>query len=321
MKFLETKFEEYIQSSQKENLHPELVPYFTYMSDNLRNHNNLIFYGPPGTGKYTQVLSYIKKFSPTALKYERKINIDLCKKKQYFFKISDIHFEIDMELLGCNAKSLWNTIYYHILDILSTRQSHVGIIVCKNFHKIHNELLDTFYSYMQTLTHKNIYLSYILITEAVSFIPDNILTRCLILPVKRPTKQQYKKCVSKQLLTNVNITKLMNIKDLYSKNIKLMNINKVITSRLIEQIENYSSLQFLTFRDRLYDIFIYHLDLNECIWDILAHFIRKKKITVMQAQRILLFLYRFLKYFNNNYRPIYHLERFMFFLCKEIHEL
>ena len=28
----------------------------------------------------------------------------------------------------------------------------------------------------------------------------------------------------------------------------------------------------------------------------------------------------FLKLYNNNYRPIYHLEKFMFYLCKTIHE-
>ena len=68
------------------------------------------------------------------------MNINLQKKKQYVFKISDIHFEVDMELLGCNAKVLWNEIYKAILDILSTRPSHSGIILCKNFHKIHNEV-------------------------------------------------------------------------------------------------------------------------------------------------------------------------------------
>ena len=321
MKFLETKFEEYICSCQKENLHPELTPSFNSMADTLNGHNNLILYGPPGTGKYTQVLNYIKKFSPTGLKYERKINIELCKKKQYFFKISDIHFEIDMELLGCNAKSLWNTIYLHILDILSTRQTHNGIIICKNFHKIHNELLDIFYSYMQTLVHKNICLSYIFITESVSFIPDNILTRCIVMPVKRPTKLQYKKCTSRHLLSNVKISKIMNIKDLYSKNTKLMDINKLIISKIIRQIEEYDTLHFLSFRDNLYDIFIYHLELNECLWEILVYFINNKKLDEPKMERILFFLYRFLKYFNNNYRPIYHLERFVLFLCKEVHEL
>ena len=32
-------------------------------------------------------------------------------------------------------------------------------------------------------------------------------------------------------------------------------------------------------------------------------------------------LYKFLKLYNNNYRPIYHLESFIFYLCIKIHEL
>ena len=42
-------------------------------------------------------------------------NIPTLKNKIYTIKISDIHFEIDMELLGCNAKILWNDIFKSIL--------------------------------------------------------------------------------------------------------------------------------------------------------------------------------------------------------------
>ena len=48
--------------------------------------------------------------------------------------MSDIHFEIDMELLGCNAKTLFNELYYHIIEIFSTKEGRNGIILCKNFH-------------------------------------------------------------------------------------------------------------------------------------------------------------------------------------------
>lgn len=322
MKFLETKFEDYVVSCCKENLHPELQPYFSSISTYFISHNaHMIVYGPQGVGKYSQVLRHIQQFSPSKLKYERKLNINLSKKKQYFFKISDIHFEVDMELLGCNAKSLWNTTYHQILDILSTRASRTGIIVCKNFHKIHTELLETFYSYMQTLTHRNIHLSYILITTGLGFIPDNILIRCLIVPVKRPTKAQYTKCIGRSLVSNIRTSEIRNIKDLYSKNSKLMNINNVTVSRLIQHIKNYKDLDFLVLRDHLYNIFIYHLDLNECIWEILVYFIDAGSIDADKMERVLFFLSRFLKYYNNNYRPIYHLERFILFLCKEIHEL
>ena len=94
----------------------------------------------PNNDILDRALYNIKKYSPTELKYERKMNIVIGKGKgkNYNIKISDIHFEIDMSLLGCNAKALWNELYYHILDIISTRPKASGIIICKNFHKIHS---------------------------------------------------------------------------------------------------------------------------------------------------------------------------------------
>ena len=32
-------------------------------------------------------------------------------------------------------------------------------------------------------------------------------------------------------------------------------------------------------------------------------------------------MYTFFQYYNNNYRPIYHLESFLLYLVSEIHEL
>ena len=249
VKYYETRFEEYVLTNNKKNLHPELNKLSSIQNDEPTH--NIILYGPPGVGKYTQALNYIKNFSNSNLKYERKMNINLQKKKQYAFKISDIHFEIDMELLGCNAKVLWNEIYKAILDILSTRPSHSGIILCKNFHKIHNELLDVFYSYMQSLSHKNIRLSFVFVTESVSFIPDNILKRCKILPVKRPTKSHYKKCLGNIINSDLEINKIKNIKNVRSKSNVLTNPNKKIVGKLIENIENYKSINYLDFRDRL----------------------------------------------------------------------
>ena len=40
-----------------------------------------------------------------------------------------------------------------------------------------------------------------------------------------------------------------------------------------------------------------------------------------KIEKIQTFLYRFLKLYNNNYRPIYHLESFVYYLCIVIHGL
>ena len=320
MKFLQTKFEDYIIENKKNNLHNELNDILK-KDKKLENMPNIIFYGPPGTGKYTQALKYIKTYSQSKLKYERKFNLNYQKKKEFTIKISDIHFEIDMELLGCNAKVLWNDIYSNILDILSSRQNHTGIILCKNFDKIHSELLDIFYSYMQTLTYKNIHLNYVIVAENVSFLPNDILNRCKIIPVKRPTKSIYKKCLGVTFDSTINLNDINNIKDLKTKNKQLLNPTKKISKIIIDSIINYESICFLKLRDDIYNIFIYQLDVVACLKDIISFFIKNEQIQQDKITNVFIEMYKFLKLYNNNYRPIYHLERFIFYLCKIIHGL
>ena len=80
MKFYETTFSEYINSVKKQNLHKELLPIHKFFPKDIWDLKNLIFFGPSGTGKYTQALYCIEKYSPSNLKYERKININVQKK-------------------------------------------------------------------------------------------------------------------------------------------------------------------------------------------------------------------------------------------------
>ena len=86
MKFLDTNFIDYIHNSSLCNLHPELSSSLkSFTKDNIYD-SNIILYGPSGVGKYTQALTIIKKFSPTGLKYERKINFQFNKKNRIYFQ-------------------------------------------------------------------------------------------------------------------------------------------------------------------------------------------------------------------------------------------
>ena len=78
-------------------------------------------------------------------------------------------------------------------------------------------------------------------------------------------------------------------------------------------------LKFILFRDLLYDIFIYNLNITDCIWYILTSLTKLQKIKSKDMSQILLKTYIFLKYYNNNYRPIYHLESYLFYLTSIIH--
>jgi len=302
-------------------MHKEVLPLLDTINNDIKNTNNLILYGPSGTGKYTQALNYIKKFSPTSLRFERKMNFNFDNKSDFIFKISDIHFEIDMSLLGCKAKLVFNDLYYHILDVLSSRPSGSGIILCKNFQNIHSELLEIFYSYMQTLTHKNLNLVYIILTESVSFIPNNILNRCMVVPIKRPTKSEYIKVTNKSQFNNQELSSIKNIKDLKSKIYNLNNLDKKIVNSITEYIIYYQNINFLELRDKLYEIFIYNLDVHRFTFNVIKKLINDGYLQEQHIDKVFTKLYNFLKLYNNNYRPIYHLERFIFYLCIEIHGL
>jgi hypothetical protein len=320
MKFFETHFEEYINSVSKQNLHPKLEKIYSKFPDSINKLGNIIFYGPSGVGKYSQMLYSIKKYSPSELKYEKKLSITY-DKKQYFFKISDIHYEIDMSLLGCNSKLLWHEIYQQIIDIVSAKNDKNGIIVCKDFHNIHNELLENFYSYMQDNNSSSINIKFIFLSEEVSFIHDSILNCSEIINISRPSKNTYIKCINKKLPNELNVKDIINIKYLHVNMNETMNPYEIMCNKIIKEMLEINELKFLKFRDLLYDIFIYNLDLTDCIWYILTNLIKKNKIKGHQFSKVLIKTYVFLKYYNNNYRPIYHLESYLYYLINIIHEL
>jgi len=341
-------FDDYIQKHKKQSMHPKLNALFSNFPSSLHNLKNLIFYGPVGVGKYTQVLSCIRKYSQSDLKYEKRLTINY-DKEQFLIKMSDIHFEVDMSLLGCNAKLLWNEIYTQITDVVISSLSHnqVGIVVCYNFHKINSELLDNFYSYMQGIN--SVRFKYIIVTEHVGFIPDNILNNCKMVHVPKPTITNYNKClvinnetdglkIKNNALAITHISENLNSVIEKEKDNKKENCSSTLSpsppfnnrfnthphekicNNILEQIKNPNEISFLSMRDMLYDILIYNYDLGECIWFIIDDLIKHNYLNVMNLSDILIHTYSSLQYYNNNYRPIYHLENYVYNLIINIHK-
>jgi DNA polymerase III delta prime subunit len=335
MKLTETHFIDYLN---KKKIHHEP----TINEAKVNNLNNLIIYGAPGVGKYTYALNIIKEFSLSELKYEKKINItnnitannNKNNKNNFFFKLSDIHYEVDMSLIGCNSKQLWNDIYLQIVDIIYAKQNKIGIILCTNFNSIHSELLDIFYSYMQTSFNNNIVIRFIIITTDISFLPDNIINCCEKIILKRPSKTVYNTTFNINIEPNFNINKITNIKDV--KDVKTVknetqesyespynNIMQTshfsLSNLMLNCIINYNELNFLELRETLYEICIYDINIYLCINHIIHQLIEKKLLTSEKLNKVLVKLIDFLKLYNNNYRPIYHLESIMFYFITKVH--
>jgi len=386
MKFYETHYEEYIHSIDQYNIHPEMIATYDRFPKLLSQFGNIIMYGPPGSGKYSQVLYFLKKYSPSELKYDKKITCQT-DKVEYIYHISDIHYEVDMALLGCNSKILWHELFLQIVDIVSVKTEKIGIIVCKNFHLIHNELLEIFYSYIQHYNHPtaNIQIRFVIISEHVSFIPKNIIQACKLIAVRRPEKHKYIERIvdsdermrildnrvssflhrihpyplpfllrntengsrSTQASTTLSCAKpksegdqiksaskrkiknilecldpeyIMNIKETESfslmsdgSEIPKDNFN-TICNNIIQELLQYNTLSFTQFRDTIYDILVYNLDIPECLWYVISYFIQRNIFTECEIDGIMEKMYVFLKQYNNNYRPIYHLESIFFYI-------
>jgi hypothetical protein len=314
MKYNENLFDDYINSNTIFDLHKKIN---LKNIENIECLPNLIIYGPPGIGKYTQSLKIINQYSDFTLKYEKKISI-IFNKTNYYYKISDIHYEIDMELLGCNSKTLWHEVFNHIIEIILSKNNKKGIILCKNFHLINSELLDIFYSYMQNNYNSNIILKFILICENICFLPDNIINNCKIINIGRPSKYSYNKCLKKKLPNNIN--NIVNIKDI-KNDIELDLIYKEYSNKLLNIIYNYSNIDFMKLRENIYDIFIFNIDINICMKYVIKELIEKNIVKFDKISQLLKIIYDFHLYFNNNYRPIYHLEKYILNIISLIYEL
>ena len=71
----------------------------------------------------------------------------------------------------------------------------------------------------------------------------------------------------------------------------------------------------------IYELFIYEVDIPVCVWEILNHLVSNDKITNDNTGEIVCETFKFFKLYNNNYRPIYHVEKYLFVLDRIINNV
>jgi hypothetical protein len=316
MKFHETTFTEYCAAIDRYNLHPELEPVLSAFSQNIREVPNIILYGAAGVGKYSQALHLLKRYSPSELRYEHRAELEL-EKQTLIYRMSDIHYEVDFELLGTSAKTVWNDIYGQVCEMLANNmrnllnQSKVCFILCKGFHTINAELLEIFYSYLHPFHVPTGYqIRFILLTEHISFISQKILDSFQIVSVSRPSSARYSgllpstKASIKQPITNTKDVKSA-ITSMVPNNLAM------VCNDIIKQMEGYIGTRpfdMLEFREKIYDIFVYNLDVAECVYYVYSHFIMNGRLNTEAVREINGEMHEALKQYNNRYRPIMHME-------------
>ena len=347
MTSLKKNYCEIINDNSVYSFNKELLAIINDENTNVSKYNkfsNYIFYGPPCSYKYKSALKLIQYFSPSSLKYEKKLYISV-PKTEFYIKISDIHYEIDIENFIYNSKSLWNDIYNIIYNSIASSELKKGYIVLRNFDKINCDLLDLLYNYMQRELFSSILIRFIIITECISFIPDKIINVSKILYFSKLTKKniyalsnkankQFFKSKSiedknaaknndpmldlETLIYKVNNPNIYSILDI-SNNINYIEHHKSICETYISTLTS-NNYNIRNIRTLLYDILIYNLNSQECFFYIIQNLILRKIINVNTISDLIIHSLIFFKNYNNNYRPIFHLESFTLYLIELANE-
>ena len=92
----------------------------------------------------------------------------------------------------------------------------------------------------------------------------------------------------------------------------------VICNNIISYITSKNEINFMELRNHLYEMLTYNLDVIECIWYIFSELIVNEHINEEDISILSRNLYQQLKFYNNNYRPIYHLETIIYNMITRI---
>jgi hypothetical protein len=202
--------------------------------------DNIIIFGGENSNKTSAALNIIREHSPSKLKYKRKIELEI-NGENYYFNISDVHFEIDFDLLGTNETTIWGEFITHVFFIIeSSKQNH--IILCKNIHTMKDELLQIFYTFIR---NKNI--TFIFTTQHVSFLPLTLKNKCRIIHLKKGTSVDY----STQYVTYCN--------------------------DIIDFVKEKKSDLFLL-RELLYNLLTYNCNMHTCFYYIYSSLLKSGHI-------------------------------------------
>jgi hypothetical protein len=138
--------------------------------------------------------------------------------------------------------------------------------------------------------------------------------------VKRPNDDIYydylkvSRDIDKSLLLNLKENKLLNsLKD--DQEIP-DDIFDIICGQIKNKMDNFKRTTLSEFREQIYDILVYNLDFVEVLWEILSQYVQEDVIKSSDLEQIIEPIYGQIKQYNNNYRPIYHLENILLNIVK-----
>ena len=120
--------------------------------------------------------------------------------------------------------------------------------------------------------------------------------------------------------TKRNVGTIRNLRALKEET-SIITLESKIENSIIEYIINIDDFNMARFRELIYDMLVYNIDVHECIGNIISTLVKRKYISPTKYYDVFIYVYQALKQYNNNYRPIYHLESIFFYITIKVHSL
>jgi|TARA_Y100000992_G_scaffold112587_1_gene73486 hypothetical protein len=262
----------------KTNSYIEKCTDTTLFLDDEKDHKHYILYHPCSLQNYGYALLNLKEKSPSFLKYSRKTIIPY-NQQMLPFQTSDVHLEIDFELLGVNEYSIFFELFRHIKENMLANVSSRFYILCLHFQEAKRELLDVFYTFLNEPK-----IAFLFCCTQISFLHPNMLKRCVIKKHKNP------------------------MSDL-SFHTRYQERMDVIAHEIME-----NKFSFFQWREKLYELLVLNYNIHDCFGYLIKVLIQKEHIHDGNIDAFFKKYFDIMMKFNNNYRTIYHLEHFIVYL-------
>ena len=243
--------------------------------------DHVIIHGPCPLTNRARALEMLKDLSPSSLKYDRKI-VHHGEKHAVNIMLSDVHYEIDMSVLGKSARSVWHQIHATIIDSIKASCTKRAVIMCKSFNGCCPDLVRVFFSYLQRPMLMSVQTSFILLTSHYAFLPSSIRSRCRA--VSAPSK--------------------------------LIGANKLTPAPLCKRVLGCitGEINILDLRSVLYEIQIYLFSIDVIGWCLVQQITQqrtkqKNPLTCEELSFTVRHIIQCSYSYNTCYRPIFHLEK------------
>ena len=105
--------------------------------------HNILIYGKNQSENYNIFMRYITTITNNNYN-SKKLRITIPSGYEISIQKGPIHFELNMETIP--SIKIWSELYEHLRDIMIAANMKTCIILCKNFHYIDTNILDSLYS-------------------------------------------------------------------------------------------------------------------------------------------------------------------------------